>query len=459
MNEIHAKFIKDSESKAFDVEHRNKLNFNISKYDEAVVRGKKQYSDLEAAKIRATKIKRNALNGLDILLAEFETNFQLNGGKIIWAEDSQEAIKEILSIVEKHNIKKVVKSKSMVTEEIELNKHLAAYGVEAMETDLGEFIVQLDGDKPYHIVTPAMHKSKEEVAKLFNQKFNLDPKSTPEQITSFVRKHLRSKFLNADAGISGVNFLISDIGAIAITENEGNGVLSTSMPKVHIAIAGIERMIPSYKDMDLFWSLLSTYGTGQKISSYNTIISGPKKDDEVDGPTDVYLVLLDNGRTKVLETNPQKEALACIRCGACLNVCPIYKNIGGHAYGTVYSGPIGSIISPIMKGMEDYNHLAFACTLCGLCTEECPVSIPLHKLLLYTRRDAVKAGHVDKSFARTMKYYKMAMKNRKLVEMIPLSLKNTILKFALKGNLSDYRDMPTAVESFNSQWKKRFGKG
>ncbi len=225
----------------------------------------------------------------------------------------------------------------MVTEEIHLNKALEANGIESVETDLGEYIQQLDGEPPYHIVTPAMHKSKEDVARLFNKKLGTPINYTPEQLTLKAREVLREKYVQAEVGVTGANFIISDIGAVAVTENEGNARLSCSFPKTHIAIVGIEKMIPSLTDLGLFWPLLATYGTGQKITVYNTLIAGPRQENEVDGPDEMYVILLDNGRTNILQNPKQRESLYCIRCGACLNACPIYKNIGGHAYGTTPS--------------------------------------------------------------------------------------------------------------------------
>ena len=454
MSDLKHQFLAESERKAFDLEHRKKLKFNIGRYDAAVIKGKLQYSNLELAKERAARIKRNVVNNLEEYLVEFESNFIKNGGKILWAENSKEAVDQILSILKRYDAKKIVKSKSMVTEEIELNKHLIANGIESLETDLGEYIVQLDDDRPYHIVTPAMHKSKEDIADLFHKKFNTNEKATPEELTLFVRKLLRDKFINADVGITGANFLVADVGGIALTENEGNGVLTMSLPKVHIAITGYEKILPSIKDLDLFWSLLSTHGTGQKITVYNSVITGPKTQNETNGPTEMYLILLDNGRSKVLEANPQKEAMSCIRCGACLNVCPIYKNIGGHTYETVYSGPIGSVISPFMNGFKEYNHLSFACTLCGKCTWECPVKIPLHKLLLFNRRDAVAAGYTEKSFSMVMKAYKKVMNNRWMIETFPPAIKNIGVKMVFKKTWGPRRQLPKFHDSFNSRWKK-----
>jgi L-lactate dehydrogenase complex protein LldF len=388
--EIYNKFVKDSEIKSFDKEHRRKLNFNISKYDTAVIKGKEQYKNLELAKRRAANLKHRVINNLDKYLVEFESNFTKRGGKVIWAMDGEQAMEEIVDILKKYDVKNLVKSKSMITEEIELNEVLKHNKIESLETDLGEYIVQIAGEKPYHIITPVMHKSKEDVAKLFNEKFNTPIDMTPTEIAGFVRKLLREKFVHADAGITGGNFLIADIGAVLLTENEGNGVMSVSFPKVHIAIVGIEKVIPSVQDLDLFLPLLATHGTGQNITVYNSILSGPQQEGEIDGPVDMYVVLLNNKRTEVLRHKEQRRALSCIRCGACLNGCPIYKSIGGHAYGTTYSGPIGAVISPLMNGIADYKHLSYASSLCGMCTEVCPVKIPLHELLLENRKDSVK---------------------------------------------------------------------
>lgn len=453
MSQKKEQFLKDSERIAFDKDHRKTIDFNISRYDSAVAKGKRQYLDLELAKSRAARIKRNVVNNLEAYLKEFELNFQKNGGNLLWAVDAREAIDAILEIIKKHHVKKVVKSKSMTTEEIELNHHLHAYGVESLETDLGEYIVQLADEKPYHIVTPAMHKSKEDIAALYHRKFNTPGDLTPEELTLYTRLKLRDKFIQADMGVTGANFLIADTGAIALTENEGNGVLSMSMPKVHVAIVGIEKLIPSIKDLDLFWSLLSTHGTGQKITTYNSVISGAAKGGEADGPEHMYVILLDNGRTKLLEKEPQKLALSCIRCGACLNVCPVYKSIGGHAYESTYGGPIGSVIAPHMQGFEDYSHLSFASSLCGRCTQECPVNIPLHELLLYNRRDAVKEGYTEKSFDRVMKAYKIAMKKRWIIETFSPRVKNIGAGIAFKKTWGPRRSLPKFQESFTERWK------
>jgi L-lactate dehydrogenase complex protein LldF len=386
-------FMADAEVKVFDAEHRRKLAFNISQYDKKVVEGKHQFADLETARQRAAQRKWKTIESLDKYLAEFEAAFTRRGGKVIWARDAREAIVEISAILRKAGAKTVVKSKSMTTEEIHLNDALEHHGIESIETDLGEFIVQLRKEHPYHIVTPAMHLSKEDVAKTFHEKYELPIESTPKEITAFVRARLREKYQHADAGITGANFIIADTGSVCVTENEGNAWMTVAFPKIHIAIAGIEKIVPSISDLDLFWPLLATHGTGQNVTVYNSILSGPRQPGESDGPEEMYVVLLDNGRTDLLAQQEQRQALSCIRCGACLNGCPVYKGVGGHSYGATYSGPIGSVITPHYQGMEEFKHLSFASSLCGKCTEVCPVKIDLHKLLLFNRRDSVEQGY------------------------------------------------------------------
>ncbi|MCW3081141.1 LutB/LldF family L-lactate oxidation iron-sulfur protein, partial [Segetibacter sp.] len=385
MTETAASFKAKSTIKSDDREHRRKINFNINKYNAVVPVAKHQFSELMVARERAKNAKWRAIETLDQQLEEFERQFTKRGGKVIWAETAEQALEAVEKICKEKNCKTLVKSKSMVTEEIHLNQFLEKQGIESVETDLGEYIQQLDGEAPYHIVTPAMHKSKEDVAKLFAEKLGTPPNLTPEQLTLVARVKLREKFTQAEVGVTGANFIISDIGAIAITENEGNARLSCAFPKTHIAIVGIEKVIPTLGDLGLFWPLLATYGTGQKVTVYNTIVAGPRQEGETDGPEEMYVILLDNGRTNLLENPKTREALYCIRCGACLNACPVYKNIGGHTYETTYSGPIGSVITPHLKDMDDYKHLSNASSLCGNCTEVCPVRINLHELLLENR--------------------------------------------------------------------------
>jgi len=450
-------FISKSTIKAADKEHRRKINYNINKYNSVVPQGKQQFSDINLAREKAKNLKWKAIENLDKQLEKFEANITKRGAKVIWAEDAQQALDAINKICKEKNCRTLVKSKSMVTEEIHLNDFLKKNGIESVETDLGEYIQQLDGEPPYHIVTPAMHKSKEDVAKLFFEKLGTDPKLTPEQLTLVARKVLREKYVQAEVGITGANFIIADIGAIAVTENEGNARLSCAWPKTHIVVTGIEKIIPSLTDLALFWPLLATYGTGQKVTVYSTIVSGPRQENETDGPDDMYVILLDNGRTNILADEKQRESLYCIRCGACLNACPVYKNIGGHTYATAYSGPIGSVITPHLKQMDDWKHLSYASSLCGNCTEVCAVKINLHELLLENRHEAV--DHGNSSFAERMawKMWKQGMLRRKWMNMAGGSTKNWIVNNLLKGWKEHRGEIDFPKKSFNQAWKEKYG--
>ncbi len=449
-------FLSASEKVAFDKEHRSKIRFNMSKYDIAVKKGKDRYKNHEIARERAGFLKYKIINELDRYLIEFEDNFTSNGGKVLWAQNTDEAQKEIARIVKEFNIKTAVKSKSMTTEEIDLNDSLESLGVEIVETDLGEFIVQKAGQKPYHIVTPAMHMSKEDVAALYHDKFGTNEKMSPEELTLYTRKLLRDKFTSADLGITGANFLIADTGSIALTENEGHGILSMSFPKVHVAIVGIEKLIPKLEDLDLYWPLLASSGTGQSMTVYNSIISGPKKSAEEDGPEHMFVILLDNGRTNLLSEERQRQALSCIRCGACLNACPVYKNIGGHSYATTYSGPIGSVITPFLINEKKYKHLSFASSLCGKCTTVCPVNIPIHEMLLLNRNHAVKKGYYTFFEKQTIKLSTRALKSRKMLDILSGNTKNKVMKFAVAKTWGPRRELPkVATKSFNQMWEEK----
>jgi L-lactate dehydrogenase complex protein LldF len=451
-------FLEASEKKAFDVAHLKTIQHNILQYDKKVVEGKQQFSNLELAKTRAAAIKQKSIENLDKYLIEFEANFIKRGGKVIWAQDGEEAVKEALQIMQRVKAKTVVKAKSMVSEEVYFNEGLEKAGIESIETDLGEYIVQLRKEPPYHIVTPAMHLSKEDVSKTFHEKKGTPIDWTPEQITTFVRHELRTRYSKAEVGVSGGNFMIADVGAIAVTENEGNGLMSAAFPKVQIAIIGIEKVIPSMADLDLFWPLLSTYGTGQGLTVYNTIYTGPKQQKEVDGPDEMIVILLDNGRTTLLAETEQRRALSCIRCGACLNACPVYQTVGGHSYGTTYSGPIGSIITPHFKGMEEFKHLSFASTLCGKCTEVCPVKIDIHKLLLINRKQSVEKGLSTKTENWIWHFWKKAMLKRSKMDKGGAKLKNFMIKQFFKKQWGERRELPQVTQkSFNQIWRERKG--
>ncbi len=450
------KFTREAEEKAFDKEHRRKINFNIGKYDAAVKQGTYQFHDHELGRKRASFLKTHVIENLDKYLIEFENNFTARGGKVIWAQNAKEALHEIEKIFKAKEATSVVKSKTMTSEEIHLNEFLEKKKVEVVETDLGEYIVQLAGQKPYHIVTPAMHMSKEDVSKLFQEKLNIPYIEDPQELTLVARRLLREKYITADIGITGANFIVADIGGVAVTENEGNARMSTTFPKTHIALVGIEKLIPSITDLGLFWPMLAHSGTGQQVTVYNTIFTGPKSEHEVDGPEEMYVVLLDNGRTALLADVEKREALNCIRCGACLNACPVYKNIGGHTYSTTYSGPIGSVISPHFNGMEKFKHLSYASSLCGACTSVCPVKINIHNLLLLNRNQSVKEGHVNVWEKRGFQFWTKAMKNRKLMNLGGASIKNFVLHSLFKNTWGKKRTLPqVATKSFNEQWKEK----
>ncbi len=449
-------FKEKSLLKATDIEHRNKINFNIGKYNTAVPKGKEQFHDLQLARERAKNIKWRAIETLDQQLEEFELHFTKRGGKVIWAENSRQAIDEILNICKEKNCKTLVKSKSMVTEEIHLNDALEKNGIQSVETDLGEYIQQLDGEPPYHIVTPAMHKSKEDVANLFSKKLGVPNNLTPVELTQVARNILREKYVQAGVGVTGANFLISDIGGIALTENEGNARLSCAFPKTHIVVVGIEKMISSIMDLSLFWPLLATFGTGQRMTVYNSIITGPRQEHEPDGPEEMYVILLDNGRTNILQNPQQRESLYCIRCGACLNACPVYKNIGGHAYSVTYSGPIGSVITPHLQGLEEYKHLSYASSLCGNCTEVCAVKINLHELLLENRHQSIEEGLTTFSEKMAWKMWKMASLRRNMMNMGGGNLKNKVVNSIFKGWKNSRSKLEFSSNTFNQLWKKQY---
>lgn len=448
-------FLAKSKVKASDLEHKRKLAFNIDKYAATVVKGKQQYTDLDLARKRVKNIKWKAIENLDKNLELFEKKFTARGGKVIWAEDANEALDAILKICKSKNARQVVKSKSMVTEEIHLNDFLAEHNIESVETDLGEYIQQLDGEAPYHIVTPAMHKSKEDVAKLFHEKLGVAPNLSPSELTQIARVKLRQKYITSEIGITGGNFLVADTGSVCVSENEGNARLTTAFPKTHIAIVGIEKIIPSINDLALFWPILATYGTGQNVTVYNTIFNGARTKDEQDGPEDMYVILLDNGRTNLLRKEV-RESMYCIRCGSCLNVCPVYKNIGGHAYGATYSGPIGSVITPHLKGMSEFKHLSNASSLCGNCTEVCPVKINIHEMLLENRHIAIDEGLGNTQENWSWKAWKLAMLNRRLINVANGNLKTKVVNTLFKDSWGAHRsELKFPAKSFNELWKER----
>ncbi len=342
--------------------------------------------DVDLLRESAGKIKQHTIENLDRYLEQWVDAAEAAGTRVHFAVDSEEANRIVVEIATDVGARLCVKSKSMVTEEVHLLPQLEAAGVETVETDLGEFIIQVDEDAPSHIVMPMIHKDRTSVARAFERELGAEYTEDPERLTRIAREHLREKYRQADLGISGGNFLVAESGSVVICTNEGNGRFCTSAPDVHVAVVGIEKVIPGFDDLSLFLHLLARSGTGQPLTCYTQILTGPRQQDEVDGPTQMHVVLVDAGRTRILAKPEFREALNCIRCGACLNACPVYRKATGHAYGSVYSGPIGAVISPLMQGIERNPTLPEASSLCGACHEACPVNIDLPRMLVELRK-------------------------------------------------------------------------
>ncbi|MDR7518325.1 MAG: LutB/LldF family L-lactate oxidation iron-sulfur protein [Armatimonadota bacterium] len=357
----------------------------------------------EDLRVAAARIKDSALAHLDGLLTRLEAEVTARGGLVHWATDADAARQIITGLVRTRGARRIVKSKSMTTEEIHLNAALEAVGATVVETDLGEYVLQLAGEAPSHLIAPAVHKSTAAIAELFSARLGVPRYERPEDLARVAREALRSDFLAADMGISGVNFAVAETGTLVIVENEGNARFTTTLPRVHVAVMGIEKVIPRLADLGVFLRLLARSGTGQRASVYVSLLTGPRRAGEIDGPEELHLIILDNGRIRLLADPDLREALRCIRCGACQNVCPVFERVGGHAYGAVYGGPIGAVVTPVLEGLDRASRLPFASTLCGACAEVCPVKIDIPRMLLVLRARAVRSGYVgrpDRLFAR-----------------------------------------------------------
>jgi len=458
-------FLRSAAEKSANLTHRQILRRGIDTYNTAVTRGLTRFMNWEAARQKCHEIKFEAVNHLDRYLLEFEQHVKERGGHVFWAQDAEEARRYITGLAKLHNVRTIVKSKSMVTEEIHLAAALEAQDIKVFETDLGEFIVQLRHEPPYHIVTPAMHLTRDDIAALFKEKLGDVDTNDPQELVAAARRALRKAFFSAEMGITGANFIIADSGMIAITTNEGNADLGVSLPKIHVAVVGIEKVIPRLRDLALFWPVLATSGTGQPITCYNTLIGGPRGPNEFAGPEEFHVVLLDNGRTELLADPEQRDALHCIRCGACLNACPVYRTVGGHTYGTTYSGPIGSVLTPHLRGIHEFNHLSYASSLCGACTDVCPVKIDLHHHLLHNRRNAVatkeRPGSERTGFglfrwlmSSSTRFAALSAAGRTSMRMIyALGLAGTLLDPTRKWTKM-HAPPKIPKRSFRAQWKK-----
>ena len=429
--------------------------------------------DYQELRTQANAVKKHTIENLDYYLEEFERNVEAHGGKVVYAKDGTEVADFVLALAKDRGARLIVKSKSMTTEELDLNERLEHQGLEAVETDLGEFIVHLAHERPYHIVAPALHLTRYDVADLFTKRLNVPRETVIEKQTAIARSVLRQKFLAADIGISGANFLVAGSGAVVLVENEGNIRLTTSAPKIHIAIAGIEKMIPRAQDLATFLKLLGRSGTGQSLTVYTSFLSGPRRGGETDGPDEFYVVLLDNGRTRLLPDRGKRQSLYCIRCGACLNACPVYRKIGGHSFPWAYSGPIGAIITPQFMGVSHEPGLPFASSLCGACAEVCPVKIDIPKVLLELRSDVKKAEARDqrnrleklafRAFAWLMTHPRLyEMAGKLAASAAPPDASGWIKGVPAPMNIGplrawlSQRDLPPApARSFREMWRRR----
>jgi L-lactate dehydrogenase complex protein LldF len=463
MSAFATQFKKQARVMTRDLRHRQLIRTALRNYEIARDKRKAAFQDWQAARQAAAETKWEAVNHLDQHLVELATRLESHGTKVHWASTGAQACDIIVGIVRDRKARSIIKSKAMTAEEIHLNEALEHAGFDVVESDLGEFIVQLRHEPPYHIVFPSMHLTRGEIRELFQRELGDAPSDNPEELTMVARRVMRQKYIAADVGITGANFAIAETGMISITENEGNARLTAALPKTMITLLGIEKILPRLEDLALFLPMLAVAGTGQPLTCYNTLYGGPRQPGECDGPEEFHVVLLDNHRTALLADAEQRDALHCIRCGACLNVCPIFRNVGGHTYGTTYSGPIGSVITPHLRGLQDWKHLSFASSLCGACTEACPVKIDLHHHLLQNRRNASEqkpsfferlAHRAFAVIANSTALWSLGKKLGWLAQPLQRPIKGTVLDPARAWTKT--RDLaPIARESFKDWWRKR----
>lgn len=426
--------------------------------------------DWEEWRNAGEEIRRHTLENLDFYLEQLSDNVAARGGHVFFAKTAEEATGYIQEVVKKKNAKRIVKAKSMVTEEISLNEALEEIGCHVLETDLAEYILQVDDhDPPSHIVAPALHKNKENIRDTFREKLSYQGTEKPEELAQFAREQLREAFLEADVGITGCNFAVAESGSVALVTNEGNARMVTTIPKTQISVMGMERIVPTWEELDVLVTLLTRSAVGQKLTSYVTGLTPGVEEGSVDGPEDFHLVIVDGGRSNALGTEFQ-SALHCIRCAACVNVCPVYRHIGGHAYGSIYQGPIGAVLSPILGGYEDHKELPFASSLCAACTEACPVKIPLHELLIKHRQRIVEGeGKTETAEKIMMKGFGMGTASPSLFRMAVKSAPMATRPFTKSGTISkgpgpmkpwtDIRDFPAPAKSDFRKWFKEHHKG
>jgi L-lactate dehydrogenase complex protein LldF len=425
-----------------------------------------EVTDAAALRQQGRAARLRALNRLPDLLEGLEANLTAHGAQVLWASDADEANQLVVDIARQHAVRKIAKSKSMATEETRLNAALEDAGLEVIETDLGEFVVQIAHDTPSHIIMPIMHKTREQVRDLFVEHLGIVPSDDPATLAAAARVHLRQQFLTADMGITGANFAIAETGTLCMVTNEGNGRMCGGVPRVHVAIVGIEKVVETVEDFMVLVQLLTRSATGQRLTSYVQMLNGPARADDPDGPEVMYVILLDNGRSKA-HGSDYAESLACIRCAACLNICPVYQNVGGHAYGWVYPGPIGAIVTPVLNGLHNAAPLPHASSLCGACKSACPVDIDIPDMLLRLRGDLVAEKNTPPTLTMALRGWRWAMTKPRVYELSgrAAALGTRAIKGkdgaihalpGLLGNWTQNRDFPPfAPKSFHQLWRER----
>lgn len=450
MNNRELEFKSDSQI-AFNEEHWQKINYNTGCYEKRTARILNNYQDAELERQRAFMICNKSLLNMEKLLVDFETHFNENGGHVLWARDADDALQMIGEIVNKREVRGVTRSNSSVLDEIGLNSFLELHKVPLYETSVGRFILHTAGQAPYHPVFPALHLSKEEIKGILNEHYNLKIDSTTKQMVNFIRHQVNSDMEKAQVCITGANFLLADTGGVVTAENEGNILKACSSAKIHIVVAGIAKVIPSMEDLSMLLPLASSYATGHSMTAVNTITYGPSKNGS--GPEQMIVILLDNGRSELLANEIERKALSCIHCGACISVCPIYKNIGGYTYGTTYVGPIGTVMTPLMCDLQEFEHFASLCSLCGRCAEVCPVKIPIEDLIIENRRLIAEKHLGDARFEALVKTMISHCKSRKKMDY-PYWLKKIEVKQLLSKNDFNLRTMPELAPKSFSQLSK-----
>ena len=444
---------KRGSAMAFDEVHWQKINYSTGCFENNFAKGKENYRNLELEKQRAYTLRNKSLLNLEKLLVEFETNFHENGGKVLWARNADDALTMIYDLIRKEKANTIMRSNSTVLDEIELNGFLERKNIRVVETEVSRFVLQNGKQKPYHPLAPSIHLSKEEDNAILTSNFKLKVDSTPKQMVNFVRHEIGIETKDVSICLTGANFLLSDTGGVVLTENEGNILKSTSSAKVHIVVAGIAKVIPSIDDLSVLLPLISLHSNGQSMAACNSITFGPSTTGM--GPEQMYVILLDNNRTQLLAHETQRKVMSCIHCGACISVCPVYKNIGGYSYGTKHIGPVGTVMAPLMEGLSEYNYLNSACTLCGKCVEICPVKIPLDDLIIENRHLAINEKTNNAKYDALLKAMIWHCKSRKKMDS-PLFFKKLELKRLLGPLWGDERPMlEFASKSFSQQWRER----